>query len=72
MAADDEIHKIRNELVLIKVFFSTYEDCRGRKGGEKLINKSIKECKDALIRIEKLLKRLEKLDGEKENRRNNR
>lgn len=72
MKAEKEIHKIKNELVLMKVFFSTYEDVRSRKGGENLIKKNIKQCMNGVVKIERLIKRIEKRDREEQKRSNNR
>jgi len=62
MMVDKEIHKIRNELALLKVFFSTYEELKGIRGEEKLIKQSIKQCMNNIVNIERLLKRIEKRD----------
>lgn len=72
MMVDKEIHKIKNELALIKVFLSIYDDLKGRRDGEKLIKRNVKQCINNIVNIERLLKRIERRDRQKEKNRNNR
>ncbi len=55
MMVDKEIHKIKNELALIKVFLSIYDDLKGQRDGEKLIKRSVKQCINNIVNIERLL-----------------
>lgn len=72
MMVDKEIHKIKNELALIKVFLSIYDDLKSRRDGEKLIKRNVKQCINNIVNIERLLKRIERRDRQKEKNRNNR
>jgi len=72
MKMDKEIHKIKNDLAMLKVFFTSYEDIKSQQDGEKLVKKYIKYCMNNINDIERLLKRIEKRNRQKAEDSNNR